>query len=373
MREPSKLLLLFFLSGLIAASPTRAQDSPPATVPGIVRERLKLDVTPEGGGPVVLDAMITRLEKLEKRPLVVWSHGTTISDFGRMETHAGNSVEAVMSFALRGWTVVSVVRRGYGKSGVRPADVVGDCRARDWPASAQAAAADVLAVLATLGAHEAIDSSRVAFAGISAGGFTSLAAAARQPQGLVAAWNFAGGSGSNGSGSLCRESELIEQFRRFGAATKVPTFWAYAENDRYFPPQVARKFHAAFVQAGGSAEFISIPEFGGDGHELMSRNGVALWRAPFDQFLNKNALPTWTMPVDILLRPIQPPSGASPDVLLHFKTYAENMGLEKAFAIGSRSRFGWVSGKSSREAAINDALTRCGSGCQIYAVNDELL
>ena len=76
-------------------------------------------------------------------------------------------------------------------------------------------------------------------AGVSTGGFATVALTAQAPPGLVAAISFAGGRGSNADFAICNPADLFDAFRDFGKHSRTPMLWVYAENDRYFWPALA--------------------------------------------------------------------------------------------------------------------------------------
>ena len=61
--------------------------------------------------------------------------------------------------------------------------------------------------------------------------------------------------------------------------------WLYAEEDGYYSAARIRRYHEAFVQAGGVATFHLFPAFGGDGHRLVDR--IEIWKAAADDFLRR--------------------------------------------------------------------------------------
>src|SRR5262249_22247918 len=93
--------------------------------------------------------------------------------------------------------------------------------------------------------------------------------------------------------------------------------------------------------------------------------GVVEWRPMVDPFLKKLQLP-------IALPVLRKPAGASADMSAHFERYIATPNYEKAFAIGEKGRFGWVSRRKTEAEAINDALKTCGPMCRPYAINDTL-
>ena len=103
-----------------------------------------------------------------------------------------------------------------------------------------------------------IDAQRVVLAGQSAGGFGSVAASTlgvrgagrrgqlrRRPRLAGARRGVRRGAPGRGHGALRR------------ARRACPQLWIYSANDRYFGPALARRMHAAFVAAGGRAEFVA--------------------------------------------------------------------------------------------------------------------
>ena len=112
--------------------------------------------------------------------------------------------------------------------------------------------------------------------GVSAGGFASVALAAAPPPGLAAAISFAGGRGSRADDDVCDEARWSAPIAALGRTSRIPMLWIYAENDKFFRPDLAHRMHAAFTGAGGRAQLIDAPAFGDDGHTLFSR-GIPLW------------------------------------------------------------------------------------------------
>ena len=124
--------------------------------------------------------------------------------------------------------------------------------------------------------------------GQSFGGTTSITLAARNPRGLLAAINFAGGGGGNPetrTGEPCQPERLERMFGDYGRTARVPTLWVYAENDRYWGPLYPGTWFDAFRAAGGTGEFVMLGAFGADGHSLFTR-GFEVWRPVVERFLD---------------------------------------------------------------------------------------
>ena len=104
---------------------------------------------------------------------------------------------------------------------------------------------------------------------------------------MFAVINFAGGrGGGHPQVGNCAPQRLVDAAARYGSTASIPTLWLYAANDSFFGPDLARKMSDAFVRAGGRAEYVALPAFGGDGHGVFrSADARALWQSPVEAFL----------------------------------------------------------------------------------------
>lgn len=159
--------------------------------------------------------------------------------------------------------MLAVVRRGYGKSGGRPDYLNDRCPQTDYPEAGRESAEDLSRAIEYGASLPQVDAAHVIAAGVSTGGFATVALTAKAPPGLVAAINFAGGQGSRADFDVCNPGDLIGAFRSFGKHLRTPMLWVYAENDRYFWPELARKFDEAFRAGGGQDQFVQVPAAGG--------------------------------------------------------------------------------------------------------------
>ena len=207
--------------------------------------------------------------------------------------------------------------------------------------------------------------------GVSAGGIATVALTANPPAGLVAAINFAGGRGSPKDDEVCGEDQLVAAFGVFGKRSRIPMLWIYAENDRYFGPALAERFHAAFLAGGGKAEFLRHPPFGEDGHFLFAA-GIPLWTRHVDGFLKGQNLVLRETLLPVPIAQITPPPQLSENGR---KAFADFLlaAPHRAFAMSSKGAFSWRAGRRSIDVAKQEALERCqkhSSDCRIYAVDD---
>lgn len=197
-------------------------------------------------------------------------------------------------FVKRGFAVFAPTRIGYGEAGTQPdPEDSGICKQKNFASMAQVASTQILAVLEYAKQQTYADPARVLLVGQSVGGYSTVASAARNPPGLLAAINFAGGSGGDPvghPGEPCQSNKMEEMYAGFGTSAKVPMLWVYTENDQYFSPKHSQAWHGAYVNAGGKADFKLFPPFGKDGHKLFSA-GVTTWEPVVSEFLDSHGFP----------------------------------------------------------------------------------
>ena len=306
-------------------------------------------------------------------PLALINHGSPRSGADRPNMTPLSMLPEAVEFARRGWAAVVVMRRGYGGSGGGWAEDYGACNNPNYLAAAASAAADLKTATAYLARRPDVDASRMISAGVSAGGFATIALTADPPSGLVAAINFAAGRGSLKQDEVCGQNRLIDAYRAMGQRSRVPMLWVYAENDHFFGPKLAELLQRAFTGAGGNVEFIRAPAFGEDGHGLFSQAGIPIWSRYVDAFLEKQNLVLRTTP----LPPPALPALAAPGPLSasgrkSFQDYLASP-PHKAFAVSRDGDFGWRSGQRTPQAARVGALQACqqyGKPCDVKFVDD---
>ena len=324
-----------------------------------------------------LEAVVVRPDDNAPHPLALMTHGTWGGAAERSQSTPLRFIPQAREFARRGWTVVIVMRRGFGDSGGIYMEEAEECSLSPNPAwSTQQAAKDLREAAAYLATRPEVDGSRMIGIGLSTGGLAMLGLSADPPPGLKAVVNFAGGRGSDGKDHVCNPDALIRTFGDLGKRSRVPTLWVYAANDHFFGPQLAQQLYQAFVDQGGTARFIATGPFGADGHELFSQQGAPIWTPLVDEFLlNQNLVLRET------LLPDPPPDVASPSPLgrdghKQFETYLLSA-PHKAFAISRSGAFGFSYGQRTTAAAEGKALANCNkftSGdipCGVAVIDDE--
>ena len=272
------LLWLAWVAGALAAEIAESVLKVPVKFEDMYRKTIEREIT------------VTMFEEPGRAPypLLVLSHGRPANNLGRQNFGRARYSDAAKYFASLGYSVWVPTRIGYGVSGVdEDPENTGPCGSKVYPPAYAAAAEQVLQVMDYAKRRPDIDGARVVSIGQSYGGATSIALASRNPPGLVAAINFAGGGGGDPDlrpGEPCESFRLAEMFAAYGSTGRVPTLWIYAENDRFFGPKHAKNWFQAFRLQGGSGELVMLPPFGQDGHLLFAR-GLEVWKPIVERFL----------------------------------------------------------------------------------------
>jgi dienelactone hydrolase len=337
------------LATTIATGPTTAQT--------ILTQEIRIPA--KGTGSKGLDALMVRPNEPGAHPLALFTHGTPREPSDRSGMTPFGLQPQAMEFARRGWTVVIVLRRGFGDSGGSYDEESHSCANPDYVGATKESVADLRAAVAYLSTLPEIDASRMISVGISTGGLAMVGLTADPPPGLLAAISFAGGRGSRAPDMVCNPDALVDAFATFGKKSRIPMLWVYSQNDHFFSPQLAQRFHQAFTRAGGNATFILAPPFSSDGHHLFSRSGVSIWAPMVDSFLQSQNL---TLRASLLPLPeppnIEPPSGLPDRARAEFRNYL-SLPSHKALATSEQGHFGLSFGRRTDKDAENKALDNC--------------
>jgi dienelactone hydrolase len=345
---------------------------------GLKEESIGLPVVFSGGKraeTVTLDAMVIRPDDGRRHPLVVLNHGAPRNADDRAGMTPRSMRAQAREFARRGWTVVAFMRRGYGESEGDYVETSGRCDSPDYEKSGLTSAEDVRAVIRAMKDMPYVDGTKIISVGQSAGGFATVALSSDPPPGLIAAISFAGGRGSFRPDEVCVADRLVRAYGTFGATSRIPMLWVYTENDRFFGPALARKFHSAFTEAGGRAQFIAAPAFGEDGHSLFSERGLPVWTRYVDDFLARQNLTQVNQLLPIRDEAsIDYPKGLNARGREAFLKYLDASD-HKAFVMASDGAFGWRSGQKTIGDAIGSATEYCRKNttkrCRTVMIGDE--
>jgi pimeloyl-ACP methyl ester carboxylesterase len=347
---------------LITAGSARADD--------LVQERKYLRVK-IGGNDVRLEALLVKRADAKGRlPIAFFNHGRpAFREMTLDQNLALNDpgINLLADIARRGWLAVAIHRRGFGQSD-GPAQSDSPCAVDAYMSWMNADADDIEASMAVVAKRGDADPSRMIAMGGSAGGAASLALAARNPPGLAAVINLAGGEHWAGCAAV-RDSIPID-FRNLGTRSHIPNLWVFAKNDLNHPLDQIEVMRSAFAGAGADLKLVLLEPIGEDGHTgLYSIAGRTQWLVELDSFFRAHNLPTWPIPsVDAMLQKLQWP----PSLRAYVQAYMAAPG-EKAFARTPGTQNASYRTASTLDEARKLALDACqqkGEHCVIVIEND---
>lgn len=320
---------------------------------------------PEGDGPF---------------PVVIINHGKN-SGNNRLQGRE-RAIVATRQFLQRGYAVVLPMRQGFSNSG--GAAVGEGC---NIAGNGEAQADDIHAVMRWAVQQPWADAQKMIMMGQSHGGLTTLAYAQDPHPGIQFVVNFAGGLKYTQG---CQwELALKDAFNAYGKKAKVDSLWFYGANDSFFPPQVIKPAHQAYVDAGGKAELNAFGAFGSDAHGMFgSPDGLAIWWPSVEAKLLQHGMPT------ALIFPQYGAAGKTPkpeptqwadlkeiDRIPHLKEGGRkgygvflSRPLPRAFALSGSGAWGWANGGDDPlSSALNNCQKNSKSPCLLYAVDEQVV
>lgn len=365
-----RLLLALLLS---FATVAHAEDR--GLLPGLIAAPLLLSVS-ISGKDLTLDSYVIRPDRPGRIPLVIMTHGTPSGGDGFFDKIASRTPisfnVAAVALAQRGYATLSIMRRGFGRSGGGYSEgLPSPC---EYLAGVRIGADDIIAAISAVRDKPWVDADRILLLGHSTGGLTMLAAAERHPAGVVGILNFDGGYHSLAEpGRPCGSDRLVDTVASLGRTVRLPALWLYAENDQFYGPDLARQMFAAYTAGGAPARLQMLPPFGKNGHDLVLEDSASRWLPNVETFLAELKLPSAVM-ID-LPEPgaLAAPSGLSPGCQRAFTSYAGHRSDAKAFAVNDKGGCGYGTGRTVSEARDN-AVAECkNTACRVYAVGQHLV
>jgi dienelactone hydrolase len=366
MNSLHMLIVLSIVIPLPQASAQSSGDQPPVRY---IEREFYVPYPP--AGPHGMDAVEVWADLPGKHPLALLTHGTAANPSDLALVTPWSYLSQALWFARRGYVALVIVRRGYGRSGGEPDGRGGGCGSNgSFKQAAELGVEDLQAAARYAVTLPEVDAGTVISTGVSSGGLAQVALATKPVPGLKTTISFAGGRGGDGKGNNCNLSGLVGTFHDFGKHNKVPMLWIYSENDKWFPPEMARHFQEAFLKGGGTDEFVMTPPDGEDGHNLFSH--TAKWTPTVEEHLRKLGL----LPLGdkVLPPPVaenEPlPAGLSETGARAFRQFL-TAGPFKAFAAKGADSWGMSTAQFTQEIANKDALEHCktaahGAGaCQL--------
>jgi dienelactone hydrolase len=321
-------------------------------------------------------------------PLVVMSHGRANQD-RRAEQNGRQRFETLARYLVqKGFVVMVPTRVGYGdtfggSTGQFDPEDAGGCNNTRPEAMALAASSQVLAAVEHGKTLPYVDTTRWVAMGVSVGGLTTLAVASRNPPGLVAAINFAGGTNGNPverPGQPCGTTALETLWRKQAATAPVPMLWLYWQHDLYWGAKQPLRWAAAWKDGGGTLDFHMLPPWGtepADGHNGLGAD-MNTWVPLVEAYLAKVGFTR----SGLVERP--PASGfaqvaqveavpIAPDRRTSLYARFLQAKSPRAFAIGPGGVAAWAAGDWAAGRALGNCQWRSGKTCKLYAVDDDVV
>ena len=377
--------VLLGLAGLAAAQTVPALLLPEPPPAADLREqivRLPVTVKDAYGRTETRSIAVTQFRPAGDGPFefVVMNHGRAPAD--RRAQQGRQRFEALSRYLVsKGYAVFVPTRVGYGDTyGAFDPETGGNCNAMRLAPVAQAAADQVLATADYAATLPWIDAGHWVVMGVSVGGFTTLAVAARQPPGLVAAVNFSGGHGGRpdtNPGDPCGARVLTRLAQEQAASATVPMLWLYWDNDRYWGADWPQRWAQAWRDGGGQVDLRQLPAVGADGHAGM---GVDMdhWVPLVEAYLAQRGHPG----SGLIARPPASGHAALADTDKVPVSAAVRSGLyqsflqaktPRAFAVGPNGASGFATGDWALGRALGFCQARRGAPCKLYAVDDDVV
>jgi pimeloyl-ACP methyl ester carboxylesterase len=341
-----------------------------ATSGDLIQERQYIRVKIDGKDVRLEAVFVKRSDARGRLPVAFFNHGRPAfrgMTLDQSLTVNDPGINPLADIARRGWLVVAIHRRGYGLSD-GPMQSDSPCAADTFISWMNADADDIQASIAAVAKRSDADPTRMIAIGESAGGAASVALGARNPPGLAAVINIAGGE--HLSGCAVVHDSIPVDFANLGSRSRIPNLWVFAKNDLNHPLDQIEVMRAAFTGAGADLKLALLEPIGDDGHTGLSSNiGRGQWLVEIDNFLRAHNLPTWPISnVDAVLQKLQWPQSSR----AYVQAYLAAPG-EKAFARTPGKQNASYRTAPTLEGARKLALDACqqkGDPCTIVMDDD---
>ena len=255
----------------------------------IVEEVVKVPATVKNlyGKTVTHNVVVTVVRDANRTnaPYIVINHGRAGSAERRSQLGRITFPDVSKYLVEKGFVVIAPTRGGYGETGGEDTEDDGYCARKDYGAAFKVVADTTVAVLNNLKDKPYIDINKGLIFGQSFGGASAVALSTYELPGMRAAFNFAGGAGGDPvktPAAPCRPDTQEKLFASYGAKSRVPVYWFYSENDKYWGAKLPKEWFEAFIKAGGKGEFYTLPPYKNDGHRSFTENAET-WKPIFEE------------------------------------------------------------------------------------------
>ncbi|MGL5003317.1 MAG: alpha/beta hydrolase family protein [Casimicrobium sp.] len=316
-------------------------------------------------------------------PAVIMHHGRA-QDNERANPGRWRYLDIARYWTRRGFAVFVPTRLGYGDTGLEPdPEFTGPCNQKRYDVAADSATIQSIAAVDFAIKQSWVDKTKVIVMGQSMGGFTTIATMGKKHPSVIAGINFAGGGGGDPVGRRadpCQYSRIGDVYAQAGKANAgaTPMLWLYAENDNYWGKSIPRKWHEAYTSAGGKAQFEMFPPIGSEGHSMIG-TGRNYWRPVVDKFVAQfgfNAPKSSNAPAATNFAALDDASklpNVKPDVKENGYKRFLNADVPRAFAIGPKGEWSFMSGDDAMKRALERCASFAKAECKLYAVDDAVV
>lgn len=248
------------------------------------RVPVKLD---DGSATIILEATTFRPDGAGPFPLVIINHGAnkTAPSDGPWNYRPDN---AIRWFISRGYGVVVLIRRGYGRSEGKRSTLDTSTWA-SFKKTLDERANDINSTVDYFRRQSFVVGDSIVLTGISAGGNAVLAAASKNPEGVKGVITFAPGGWNVNRDELYQPDLVESSIKKLGSTNKLPILWVYVVNDQHYSPKLARFYFKAYTsESDAEQELVIFPPSGEDGHGLFQRDdGSEIWGPLAEKFLER--------------------------------------------------------------------------------------
>jgi dienelactone hydrolase len=358
------------LSGCLLTFSASAQAQTPAPADEFVSEKTFFR-TSINGKTVRLEGFIVKRADLPgPLPIALITHGKSANLADMLALRGSDYGPYARDLARRGYLSVVVMRRGFGQSdGPMPVGVT--CDTKSFTDLFGADADDLQGALEIAAKRPDADPDRAVAIGVSAGGAAVMALAARNPKNLRGVINVSGGLQTP---DCPKEDVLVNAFKDYGAASRVPSIWVYAKNDSLFGPALVERMQSAYLDGGGDVKLVMFDKHGNDGHQIFAEAGGRVkWLMEMDAFLAFHDLPATNRErgEDLMKRlKLSDRSRSFVDQYLAAPTF--KVMVQTPDGQNYMTQFGASTLELARNAALDNCRTRhkTSEPCQVIMEND---
>lgn len=358
------------LSGCLLTFAAAAQAQAPASADEFVSEKTFFRTSINGKTVRLEGLIVKRADLTGPLPVALITHGKSANLADMLALRGSDYGPYARDLARRGYLSVVVMRRGFGQSdGPMPVNMT--CDTKSFTDFFGSDADDLQGALEIAAKRPDADPDRAIAIGVSAGGAAVMALAARNPKNLRGVINVSGGLQTP---DCPKEDILVNAFKDYGAASRVPSIWVYAKNDSLFGPALVERMQSAYLDGGGDVKLVMFDKHGNDGHQIFAEAGGRVkWLMEMDAFLSFHDLPaTKRDRVDDLIKRLKLSERSRGFVDQYLAAPTFKVMVQTPDGQNYMTQFGALTLELARNAALDNCKTRhkTAEPCQVIMEND---